>query len=99
MKQPMEKALFTDCETDLERAEFFASGRAYATGIVAHSVALPIAEAFRTASAEASYASVARMLIVDLLNAFAVDGFGAPLEDGESELVDRARAFLGAARP
>ena len=34
------------------------------------------------------------MLVCDLLDDFAVDGFGAPLEDGESELVDRWRAWL-----
>jgi hypothetical protein len=36
----------------------------------------------------------ARILIADLLNAFAVDGFDAPCEDGDSVLVDRARRFL-----
>lgn len=36
----------------------------------------------------------AAMLVCDLLDDFAVDGFGAPLEDGESELVDRWRAWL-----
>lgn len=40
----------------------------------------------------------AATLVVALLNAFAVDGHGGPLEDGESELVDRARAWL-AGRP
>jgi hypothetical protein len=34
------------------------------------------------------------MLIVDLLNHFAVDGHGGPFEDGESAITDRARAFL-----
>lgn len=45
-----------------------------------------------------SQADDAAMLVVDLLNAFGVDGHGGPLEDGESALVDRARAWL-AARP
>lgn len=36
----------------------------------------------------------AAMLVCDLLDAFAVDGFDGPLEDGESQLVDRARAWL-----
>lgn len=36
------------------------------------------------------------MLVCDLLDAFAVDGFDGPLEDGESQLVDRARAWLAA---
>lgn len=40
----------------------------------------------------------AAMLVADLLDAFAVDGFGGVFEDGESELVDRARAWL-AQRP
>ncbi len=34
------------------------------------------------------------MLVVDLLHALAVDGFGGPLEDGENHVVDRARAWL-----
>lgn len=46
MKKPMKDALFCDCETDLERSEFFASGRAYETGIVAASVERVIAKAF-----------------------------------------------------
>jgi hypothetical protein len=36
----------------------------------------------------------ALVLIADMLDGFAVDGFGAPCEDGDSKLVDRARAFL-----
>lgn len=40
-------ALYVDCETDEERAEFFASGRAWETGIIARSVAEEIAEVFR----------------------------------------------------
>ena len=38
------------------------------------------------------------MLVCDLLDGFAVDGFGAPLEDGESQLVDRWRAWLATRR-
>ncbi|HMM72432.1 MAG TPA: hypothetical protein PKC22_09475 [Rhodocyclaceae bacterium] len=38
------------------------------------------------------------MLVCDLLDAFAVDGFDGPLEDGESQLVDRARAWLATRR-
>lgn len=37
----------------------------------------------------------ARVLVADLLDAFAVDGHGATFEDGDSALVDRARRFLG----
>jgi len=37
----------------------------------------------------------ARVLVADLLDAFAVDGHGATFEDGDSKLVDRARQFLG----
>ena len=40
----------------------------------------------------------AAMLVCDLLDAFAVDGFDGPLEDGESQLVDRARAWLATRR-
>ena len=40
----------------------------------------------------------AAMLVCDMLDDFAVDGFGAPLEDGESELVDRWRAWLATRR-
>lgn len=36
----------------------------------------------------------ALVLIADLLDAFANDGHGAPFEDGESALTDRARAYL-----
>ena len=36
------------------------------------------------------------MLVCDLLDAFALSGFDQPLEDGESQLVDRARAWLAA---
>ena len=34
------------------------------------------------------------MLVCDLLDAFGVDGHGGSLEDGESQLVDRARDWL-----
>lgn len=47
---PIDKALFSDCETDLERSEFFACGRAYETGIVAYITAPAIARAFYAAS-------------------------------------------------
>lgn len=40
----------------------------------------------------------AAMLVCDLLDAFAVDGFDGPLEDGESQLVDRARTWLATRR-
>jgi hypothetical protein len=46
MKVPMADALYADCETNEERAYFFASGRAWQTGIVAPSVAMDIARAF-----------------------------------------------------
>jgi RNA polymerase-binding transcription factor DksA len=41
----------------------------------------------------------ALVLIADMLNHFAVDGHGGPLEDGESAMADRARAFLCRAQP
>jgi hypothetical protein len=41
-----ENALYSDCESDLERAYFFASGRAHETGIVSKSVQFDIARAF-----------------------------------------------------
>jgi hypothetical protein len=40
----------------------------------------------------------ALVLIADLLDHFAVDGHGGPLEDGESAMADRARKFLAGAR-
>lgn len=46
MKCAMENALFADCDTDAERAEFFASGRAVATGVIAEACASACAEAF-----------------------------------------------------
>lgn len=36
----------------------------------------------------------ARLLIVEMLDAFANDGHGAPFEDGECAIVDKARAFV-----
>lgn len=50
MKQSLESALFSDCETDEKRAMFFASGRAFATGIVAASVTMDVARAYFAAS-------------------------------------------------
>lgn len=38
--------LYCECKTDEERADFFASGRAHETGIVAASVAMDVARAF-----------------------------------------------------
>lgn len=46
VKQPLETALYCDCETDEERSVFFRSGRAVETGIIAPSIALDIADAF-----------------------------------------------------
>lgn len=40
----------------------------------------------------------ALVLIADMLNEMAVDGMGSPLEDGESQIVDRARKFLAVRR-
>ena len=40
----------------------------------------------------------AAMLVCDLLDGMAVNGFDQPLEDGESQLVDRARAWLATRR-
>jgi hypothetical protein len=51
MKMPMNEAIYSDCETDLERSLFFACGRAYATGIVADAVSKDIARAFFQCSA------------------------------------------------
>lgn len=39
--------LWADCANDLERAEFIECGRAYATGVIAPSIADEVAEAFR----------------------------------------------------
>jgi hypothetical protein len=38
--------LFYDCKTDIERADFFASGRAHETGIVSESIENEVARAF-----------------------------------------------------
>src|SRR3972149_10160460 len=40
----------------------------------------------------------AAMLVCDLLDSWAINGFEQPLEDGENQLVDRARAWLAARR-
>ncbi len=42
----MESKVFQYCASDLERAEFFASGRAYETGIVAKCIEMEVARAF-----------------------------------------------------
>ena len=57
MKRDLESALYVDCETDIERAEFFASGRAHDTGIVAKAIEMDIARAFfaKAWTAEISY--------------------------------------------
>ena len=64
----MKKALFDDCETDLERSEFFASGRACETGIVAPSCAMRIARAFHAASVigEISYPRTEGGMMTDI---------------------------------
>ncbi len=41
----------------------------------------------------------AGVLVADLLDAFAIDGHGGPMEDGESALVDRARSWLATRNP
>lgn len=40
------EALYSDCEDDLERAFFFACGRAHETGIVAKTIEKDVARAF-----------------------------------------------------
>lgn len=50
MKRPLENALWRDCETDEERAEFFRSGRAFDTGVIAKDLAEPLAYAFEDAT-------------------------------------------------
>ena len=50
MKQPMGKALWSDCETDEERAVFFRSSRAWDTGVIAKDLAEPCARAFEDAA-------------------------------------------------
>lgn len=42
----MKNKLWCDLKTDQERAEFFRSGRAWETGIIAESIANEVAEAF-----------------------------------------------------
>lgn len=42
----IEDALYDDCETDLERSEFFESGRAHETGVVAKVIEKDVAKAF-----------------------------------------------------
>ncbi len=47
LREPEIKAdLFCDCETDIERADFFASGRAHDTGIVSEIIENEVARAF-----------------------------------------------------
>ena len=43
-------ALFCDCDTDAERAEFFACGRAVETGVVAPAIAPQIADVYERAT-------------------------------------------------
>jgi hypothetical protein len=50
MKQPMGKALWSDCETDEERAVFFRSGRAWLAGKITLAMIFPIADAFEDAA-------------------------------------------------
>lgn len=50
MKRPMKTALWCDCETDEERAEFFRSGRAWLAGNTTLLVCEPIADAFEDAA-------------------------------------------------
>lgn len=50
MKRPMKTALWCDCETDEERAEFFRSGRAWLAGNTMLLVCEPIADAFEDAA-------------------------------------------------
>lgn len=47
--KPWAEALYCDCEDNIERAFFFACGRAHETGIVAEAVAKDIARAFYAA--------------------------------------------------
>lgn len=46
MKTDMKDALWNDCETDLERADFIRMGRAWQTGIIAHDLQSDVAMAF-----------------------------------------------------
>lgn len=45
-QRPNDAKIYLDCESDAERADFFASGRAYETGIVAASIQHDVARAF-----------------------------------------------------
>lgn len=47
MKKPLTEALWCDCETDEERADFIALGRACETGIVAKSIQSELVNVFR----------------------------------------------------
>lgn len=38
--------LYGDCETDIERSQFFACGRAYETGVIAPGLQMDVARAF-----------------------------------------------------
>lgn len=46
----IETALFCDCETDVERAAFFACGRAFETGVVAAALSDHLADVYLRAS-------------------------------------------------
>jgi hypothetical protein len=43
---PLIESLYSDCETDEERANFFTSGRAHETGIIAYNIQIDVARAF-----------------------------------------------------
>lgn len=43
----MSDALWCDCDTDKERAEFFRSGRACETGIIAKAIEQEVAKVFK----------------------------------------------------
>ena len=47
MKKALLEALWSDCETDDERANFLASGRACETGIIAKTLQSELANVFR----------------------------------------------------
>lgn len=46
MKKPLLQALWSDCETDEDRANFILIGRACETGIIAKSIQSEVANAF-----------------------------------------------------
>ena len=46
MRKPLSEALWCDCETDEERANFIRIGRAHETGIIAKSIQCEIANVF-----------------------------------------------------